>query len=44
MTLFTSSTSVNIRGLFSGTTITVTAIAGGAYADSDAITVDVFGA
>ena len=44
MTLYTSSTSVNIRGLFSGTTITVTAIAGGAYADSDAITVNVFGA
>ena len=43
MTLYTSSTSVNIRGLSSGT-ITVTAIAGGAYADSDAITVNVFGA
>lgn len=39
-TLYTSSTSVNIRGLSSGT-ITVTAIAGGYYADSDAITVNV---
>ena len=38
MTLFTSSTSVNIRGLFSGT-ITITAISGGAYDDSDAVTV-----
>ena len=44
MTLYTSSTSVNIRGLSSGSPITVTAIAGGAYADSDAITVNVFGA
>ena len=44
MTLYTSSTSVNIRGLFSDTTITVTAIAGGAYADSDAIPVKVSGA
>ena len=44
MTLYTSSTSVNIRGLSSDSTITVTAIAGGAYADSDAITVKVFGA
>ena len=44
MTLFTSSTSVNIRGLSSDSTITVTAIAGGAYADSDAIPVKVLGA
>ena len=44
MTLYTSSTSVNIRGLSSGTTITVTAIAGGAYADSDAIPIKVLGA
>ena len=40
-TLYTSSTSVNIRGLSSGSAITVTAIAGGYYADSDAITVNV---
>ena len=40
-TLYTSSTSVNIRGLSSGSEITVTAIAGGYYADSDAITVNV---
>ena len=44
MTLYTSSTSVNIRGLSSDSTITVTAIAGGAYADSDAIPVKVLGA
>lgn len=40
-TLYTSSTSVNIRGLSSGSEITVTAIAGGYYADSDAITINV---